>query len=484
MDFWKRILLIAFLVFGFRVDAFANPQGESVVSGAATFDRSAANTLTVNTTSNNTIINYNSFSIAANETTRINQPSAGSAVLNRVVGVDPSSIQGNLSSNGKLFLVNPNGIVFGPGSKVDAPAIVASTLDIANEDFLNGNYKFFKNGANSYIINQGRLASRPGGYIALLSQSVKNEGLILADLGTVALAAGEKVTLALDSRSQISVVVDDAVKSEVLGPDGEKIVSAIDNSGTIQANGGKVILTAKVLNNVFDYAVNNSGLIQAGSLQEHDGVIELVADGAAVANTGLMTANTINIEVSNADFVNKGSLISNLVSGLTNTGNISVLADNIMQAGTVAADSEVTVRAAGAILTDPAVNNDPAVIIQAKRINLIARQFGSVSAALRMEAPLTYIYRTAGDINILHSLGIGTSMLLRGPPDGFGAIIYNQDTNLTLEVPQGSISLAPGVNLTAGNLTLNADNGIINNGSIIVTGTLNLLSNGNVANTG
>ena len=138
--------LTTVLLLGVSLNAYANPQGESVVAGSATFDRSTANTLTVNTTSNNTIINYNSFSIAANEATRINQPSASSATLNRVVGVSASDIEGNLSSNGKIFLVNPNGIIFGANSSVNAPAIVASTLDINNNDFLNGNYNFFKNG--------------------------------------------------------------------------------------------------------------------------------------------------------------------------------------------------------------------------------------------------------------------------------------------------------------------------------------------------
>lgn len=150
----KTYLITIFLLLGVILNAYANPQGESVAAGSATFDRSTPDTLTVNTASNNTIINYNSFSIGANETTRINQPSASSTVLNRVIGVDPSSIEGTLISNGKLFLVNPNGIIFGAGSKVNAPAIVASTLDIANEDFLKGDYKFFKNGGSAFIITK------------------------------------------------------------------------------------------------------------------------------------------------------------------------------------------------------------------------------------------------------------------------------------------------------------------------------------------
>lgn len=484
MAFRNKIYLItsAFLL-AVTLNAYANPEGESVAAGNATFDRSTPNTLTVNTTSNNTIINYNSFSIAGNETTRFNQPGSDSAVLNRVTGVNPSEIYGTLSSNGKLFLVNPNGIIFGPGSSVNAPAIVASTLDIANEDFLRGSYNFFKNGESAFIINQGRLASQPGGFIALLSQAVNNQGLIIADLGTVALAAGEKMTLALDSLSQISVVIDDAVKAEVLGPDGLKMDSAIKNSGTIQANGGKVILTAKILNNVFDYAVNNSGVIQAGSIQEHDGVIELTVEGAPVINTGIMAANSINIKVSDADFLNKGSVIANLASGLA-TGNVAINAENIFQAGSVTADNEITFTATHNINTDPAVNSDPAVIIQGKRVNLSARQFGSVTAPLNIKADNINLNRIQNDINILNSLGIGTSILLRGPPDGFGAIIYNPDTNLTLEAPQGAITLSSGVILSADNLTLIAKDEIFSQGLLLTNHTLSLLSEGPITSLG
>ncbi|MFA4854631.1 MAG: right-handed parallel beta-helix repeat-containing protein, partial [Candidatus Omnitrophota bacterium] len=484
MAFRNKIYLIAsaFLL-AVTLNAYANPEGESVAAGNATFDRSTPNTLTVNTASNNTIINYNSFNIAGNETTRFNQPGSDSAVLNRVTGVNPSEIYGTLSSNGKLFLVNPNGIIFGAGSSVNAPAIVASTLDIANEDFLRGSYNFFKNGESAFIINHGRLASQPGGFIALLSQSVNNQGVIIADLGTVVLASGEKMTLALDSLDQISVVIDDAVKAEVLGPDGLKMDSAIKNSGTIQANGGKVILTAKILNNVFDYAVNNSGVIQAGSIQEHDGVIELTVEGAPVVNTGSMTANSINIKVSNADFLNKGSLIANLASGLA-TGNITINAENILQAGSVTADNEITFTATQNINTDPAVNSDPAVIIQGKRVNLSGRQFGTTTAPLNIKADNIDLSRIQGDISILDSLGIGTSIMLRGPPDGFGAIIYNPDTNLTLEAPQGAINIFSGVILSADNLTLIAKEGITSQGLLLTDHTLSLLSEGPITSLG
>jgi filamentous hemagglutinin family protein len=333
MKFPKKIYLIAsILILAFSLNVYANPQGASVVAGSATFNSSTPNTLTINTASNKTIINYNSFSIAAKETTIINQPSAGSSVLNRVVGVSPSSIYGTLSSNGQIFLVNPNGIIFGQGSQVNAPAILASTLNITNNNFLNGNYTFFKerHKGSSYIINQGRLAASPGGYIALLSQAVNNQGVIIANLGTVALAAGNKMTLALDSQAQISVVVDDVVQSKVFGPSGQSMNSAVSNSGIIKANGGMVLLTAKVLNDVFDYAVNNSGVVQASSMQENNGVVEFTASGAPVINTGKIKAtqggSIILQSINGSTILGPGSLIdaSGDIGGL-----VEILGDQV-----------------------------------------------------------------------------------------------------------------------------------------------------------
>jgi len=269
------------------------PQDEQVVSGSAQFDRSTQDTLTVNTPSDKLIVEYSNFNIAQAETVNFNQPSSSSVALNRVIGFDPSAIAGALKANGQVFVVNPNGIMFGPNSRVDVAGLVASTLDISNEDFLAGKYNFFKNGENAYIINQGNISIRNGGYACLLSAGIDNQGTIQANLGTAVLASGEAITLALDDLSDISVVVDEGVKTEVFGPNNEKILNAIKNSGTISANGGKVILTAKALNKVFDYAINNTGIIEADNVINHDGVVELVAGDGHITSLGTLRAKTL-----------------------------------------------------------------------------------------------------------------------------------------------------------------------------------------------
>ena len=131
----------------------ANPTAPTVVHGTASFAQ-AGSILNV-TNSHNAIINWGSFSIGVNELTKFIQPSALSAVLNRVVGQDPSAILGALQSNGRVFLLNPNGIVFGAGSQINVAGLVASTLNMSNADFLAGKHKFEAGALQGNIVNQG-----------------------------------------------------------------------------------------------------------------------------------------------------------------------------------------------------------------------------------------------------------------------------------------------------------------------------------------
>ncbi len=474
----KSSLSLIFIILSLSIVtlAYCLPQDEQVVSGSATFDRSASDTLNINTPSDKLIVNYSSFDIAKNETVNFNQPSSQAVALNRVTeGVNPTQILGTLNANGRIFIINQNGVLFSSGSRVDAAAIVASTLDIRNEDFLAGKYNFFKTKENAYIINQGSITVRNGGYAILLSAAVDNQFEIRADLGTVALASGEKITLALDDMNDISVVIDEGVRTEVFGPNGEKLTSAVKNSGTISANGGKVILTAKVLNNVFDYAVNNTGIIEAKNIIEHNGVIELTAEGAPVINTGRIEAGEVKIEVKDSGFINKGDIISENI--------IEVKAPNIdlFDIGSVISDFKITLNADTVKITyssgkspftldpDSLVDVTTGAILRAPEVRVIAKKLGTLDAPLSVNAKYTFIYRVDGDIDISDSLGIGTSILLRGPPEGFGAIVYNKGTNLSLIAQNGSISEAQGVIISANNLYLIANQSIIIQGNIYVS---------------
>ena len=185
---FKRFMVLLFvfsLIFLPNI-GYCLPQGENVVHGKASFDRSQSNTLNINVSTDKLITNWDSFSIAQPEAVHFYQPSSSSVALNRVVGSDPSSILGTLTATGKIFLINPNGILFGKGCRVDTAGMIASTLDISNDDFLAGKYTFYGKGGS--VVNQGYIRA-PGGYVALLGSTLENTGVIEAELGSVALAS-------------------------------------------------------------------------------------------------------------------------------------------------------------------------------------------------------------------------------------------------------------------------------------------------------
>ncbi len=159
--------------------AGANPTGAEVVHGSATFSQANINVLNV-TNTNNTIINWQSFNIGAGQTTNFIQPGSTSAVLNQVVSNNPSQILGNLNSNGQVFLVNQHGLLIGEGAQINTAGFFGSTLNITNEDFLNGNLSF-SGGGNGGIENQGYLHAGEGGNVVLIAPNITNGGVIEVD---------------------------------------------------------------------------------------------------------------------------------------------------------------------------------------------------------------------------------------------------------------------------------------------------------------
>ena len=270
------------------------PQGEEVVHGNASFDRNTPNTLNVNQNTDALIANWQSFSIGSNGTVNFYQPSSSSVALNRVVSMQPSEIFGALNANGNIFLINPNGVLFAPGSSVNVGGLVASTLNISNEDFLGGNYSFYQDPSfdPSYVINQGIITAAEGGDVSLMGGAVSNEGVITAPLGSINLVSGEAITLQLDDRGLIYADVNGAIEEEVFDNNGEKINDAVLNAGTLQANGGRVTMKAEAVSDVFSKLVNQTGIIRAQSLVERDGVIMLTsASPGIVQNTGTIDAS-------------------------------------------------------------------------------------------------------------------------------------------------------------------------------------------------
>src|SRR5262245_25444642 len=231
----------------------AEPTGGSVVAGSAGISQ-AGSVTNINQSSNKAIINWQSFSIGAKETVNFNQPGSSSVTLNRVIGNETSVISGALNANGQVFLVNSAGVLFSKGAQVNVGGLVASTLDISNSDFMAGNYTFSGNSSAS-VVNQGRIHAHGGGYVALLGKTVANDGVISARLGTVAMAAGEKITLNFGGNSLLDVTIDKGTLNAL-----------VENKRAIRADGGQVIMTAKAADAILSAQVNNSGIVQARTI--------------------------------------------------------------------------------------------------------------------------------------------------------------------------------------------------------------------------
>lgn len=249
------------------------PQNKEVVSGRADFEI-ADKSLDIRL-SDKAIIHYQSFDIGEGEQVRFIQPSSTSAVLNRIVGEDPSKILGNINANGRVFLINPNGICFGPNSVINTNSFLASTLNILDEDFLNENYKFFLESGSkgSKIINQGTIAANPEGFVALFAPFVENRGSILAKAGRVVIAAAEKVALDFSGDGLLKFVVE-----------GDLEDALIANYGSIEAVDGRVDLSMKQAYKAIKMVVNTEGAVAANSIEEVNGLIHLVSKSTIVAD--------------------------------------------------------------------------------------------------------------------------------------------------------------------------------------------------------
>jgi filamentous hemagglutinin family protein len=274
--------------------AHAGPQGGTVVGGSATIQGQGTGNVTVNQFSQNAIVNWNTFNIGAGERTQFVQPNASSIILNRVTGGQgPSQILGTIDANGKVLLVNRDGIIFGAGAVINTAGFLATTADIKNDDFMAGRYNFSIPGRNdASIVNEGRITATSGGFAALVAPGVRNSGTITANLGTVVLGAGNTFTANLDFYGDklIQIGVGDAIASQVKDvATGQPLKALITNDGKLKANGGRVELTAAAARTVVDAVINTSGTIEANSVREHNGQIVLSAATAATKGSGAPT---------------------------------------------------------------------------------------------------------------------------------------------------------------------------------------------------
>ncbi len=292
-----RKLLIAFGAIITVSAIYANPEGGQVTAGDATISQTATTTQ-INQTSQQAIINWNSFNIGANEATHFQQPNSDAITLNRInPGQGASQIFGQLTANGRIILVNQAGIYFASGARVDVGGIIASTTDISDRNFLAGKYSFDQpSSMHGTIINKGTIIAANNGLIALIGANVSNEGIISANAGHVILASGNKFTLDFMGDGLINFVIDEASSGSGYDQDGHQMTSGVNNSGKIFADGGRILLTAQNAQGVVDNAINMSGIAQARSVSQQNGEIILSSESPGkVVVAGKLDASGVQV---------------------------------------------------------------------------------------------------------------------------------------------------------------------------------------------
>ncbi|MBL8323397.1 MAG: filamentous hemagglutinin N-terminal domain-containing protein [Rubrivivax sp.] len=271
--------------------AIGAPQDGTVAAGQAQIARNG-NLTSISQQSQRAVIDWRSFSVGASEAVEFRQPSTSAVTLNRVLGSDPSAILGRLTANGTVFLVNPNGVLFGQGAQVNVGGIVASTANISNANFMAGIDRFDQPGdANATVENRGVIRVADLGIAALVGRRVANSGFIVARLGKVALAAGDAFVLDLTGERLVSLVLDPGTLERVTDAQGQPLAARVDQTGNIQAAGGRVELTADTVSRLLNNVINVGGDIRATTAEARDGVIRITGGtGTDVTLAGVVQA--------------------------------------------------------------------------------------------------------------------------------------------------------------------------------------------------
>ncbi|HEX8988859.1 MAG TPA: filamentous hemagglutinin N-terminal domain-containing protein [Rhodocyclaceae bacterium] len=460
------------------------------------------------------VINWQNFSIGAGNSVSFIQPGSTSVTLNRVVGGDPSSILGSLTANGQIFLVNPNGIYFGRGAVLDTAGLVATTLNIRDDDFMAGRYAFTRDPAakdGAVVENQGLLRARDGGYVVLAGDRVANlaGGSIEARLGRVALAAGGGMTLDVQGDRLVNFTIDAATADSLGG---------VTNLGRIAADGGRVVLSAMAARRATGAVVNNGGIIRAAGIAEQDGEIILTGGDGEVNLSGTLDASGVHggrIQVSGAHIaLLDGAVID--ASGATGGGSILVGGDAHGANAGGAANAQAVYVDRRAVLKADAIDTGDGgrVVVWADGVT---RAYGSFSARGGALAGDGGFVETSGkqwldiagarvdtrapfgmsgnwlldptDITIVHSGATTGGSFTGGLYDngaGASSQVSDFDINANLVGGNVTVSTASGHVGSAGNITINGTADVGGDGGAAVISSasgnnLSLVANGSIS---
>jgi filamentous hemagglutinin family protein len=460
----------------------ALPKSGRVSQGAVQFSQSAQQ-LQITQSSDRAAVNWQSFDIGAAAKVNVVQPSAQSVLLNRVGGTAPSQIFGQLQANGKVILVNPNGMVFGQDGSVSAAAFTASTLNISDADFMAGNERYTRDGATGAIVNRGLIQAAPGGYVALLGASVSNEGQIVAPQGNVYMAAADAVSL---PASAVAMPMGSSGRIRLeLTPASINAAVANQKGGTIVTGGGQVYLQAAALNQAM------ASVLQSGSIDttgEQGGAVHVLADGGTIKVDGRITANSSGTD--DKGQTRKGGDIvigrdtetavlakATDVSGAvleSNQGFVETSGDVLSTTGTRVKAGEwlldptnITIAASGASGTAYASNYTAGAdsVILASDINT------SLNAGTSVTIATSATGASAGDINVNASIaktgGADATLTLKAHND----IVVAANTTITSTVGKLNVVLNSDLDAnSAGAIVMNSGSGITSLGGNITLG--------------
>ncbi|MGB7403716.1 MAG: filamentous hemagglutinin N-terminal domain-containing protein, partial [Arcobacter sp.] len=269
--------------------SYAAPSGGVVTSGNANISQNG-NTTNINQSTQKATINWNKFNIAQNETVNFNQPNASSITLNRVIGNERSVINGALNANGQVWILNSNGVLFGKNASINTAGLLATTAKLSDNDFNSGNYNF-KNSSSNSVINLGTINISNEAYAVLAGKEVTNEGSIKAVKGKIHLVGADEYSINLNGNSLLNLTVKKGI-----------LDSIVKNSGSIKADAGEIYLTTNAVNELLKGVVNNTGVIEANSMGELTGKVELFAHGGEAQVGGTISATDGFVETSGKDF--------------------------------------------------------------------------------------------------------------------------------------------------------------------------------------
>ncbi len=422
--------------------AWAAPEGGTVTAGQAQLGRTG-NLTTVAQQSQRAVIDWRSFSVGAAEAVNFRQPGATAVTLNRVTGNDPSAILGRITAPGSVYLVNPNGVLFGQGAQVDVGGLVASTANISNANFMAGKDRFDQPGkAGAKIDNQGTIRIANAGIAALVGRQVSNSGFIHATLGKVALAAGDAFVLDLAGDHLVNLILDRSQMEQVQDAQGRPLIARVDNTGNIQAPGGRVQLSAATVSSLLDNVINVQGDIRATALSTGNGLISLSGNETTQVTLGgvLQASGTGSaVRATGRDI----SVARTAQVGLGPGASLELSAgrDITVNAPIVLEDGSLTLAA-----SQGSLSTAPGSVMQASSLTARARQGITLGGVL-----------TSGNVDVRSTAG---PVLTHGAVDAGGGVWMDAGTG-TLTVGEAGIQsrgAGQGIQLSAGgDLQLNGD---------------------------